>query len=173
VAGYVLGIVKAYTTRVGEGPFPAELKDDVGERLGQRGREFGTVTGRKRRCGWFDAALVRQSVAVAGIDGVVLTKLDVLDGFDSLRICVGYRIGERSLDYLPAGLGEQAALEPVWEEIEGWTAATHRARSWRDLPAAAVKYVRRIEELIGAQVAFVTTGPERDDIIMMRDPFRG
>ncbi len=173
VAGYVLGIVKAYTTRVGEGPFPAELKDDVGERLGQRGREFGTVTGRKRRCGWFDAALVRQSVAVAGIDGVVLTKLDVLDGFDSLRICVGYRIGERSLDYLPAGLGEQAALEPVWEEIEGWTGATHRARSWRDLPAAAVKYVRRIEELIGAQVAFVTTGPERDDIIMMRDPFRG
>jgi adenylosuccinate synthase len=171
--GYVLGIVKAYTTRVGEGPFPAELRDATGERLGERGREFGTVTGRKRRCGWFDAALVRQSVAVAGIDGVVLTKLDVLDGFESLRICVGYRLGERTLDYLPAGLGEQAALEPIWEEIEGWTGATHRARSWRDLPAAAVKYVRRIEELIGAQVAFVTTGPERDDIIMMRDPFRG
>jgi adenylosuccinate synthase len=173
-AGFVLGIVKAYTTRVGEGPFPAELKDDAdGERLGERGREFGTVTGRKRRCGWFDAVLVRQSVAVAGIDGVVLTKLDVLDGFETLKICTGYRLGDKLLDYLPASMAEQAALDPVWEEIEGWSQLTHRARSWRELPAAAVKYVRRIEELIGAQVAFVTTGPERDDIIMMRDPFRG
>jgi adenylosuccinate synthase len=172
-AGFVLGIVKAYTTRVGEGPFPAELKDATGEKLGERGREFGTVTGRKRRCGWFDAVLVRQSVAVAGIQGIVLTKLDVLDGFESLKICVGYQIGERTLDYLPASLADQAAARPIWEDIEGWSGFTHKARSWRDLPAAAVKYVRRIEELIGAPVAFVTTGPERDDIIMMRDPFRG
>jgi adenylosuccinate synthase len=158
---------------VGEGPFPAELKDAMGEKLGERGREFGTVTGRKRRCGWFDAVLVRQSVAVAGIEGIVLTKLDVLDGFDTLKICVAYRLNGEIIDYLPASLSDQAALEPVWEEIEGWTGHTHRARSWKDLPAAAVKYVRRIEELIGAQIAFVTTGPERDDIIMMRDPFRG
>jgi adenylosuccinate synthase len=172
-SGFILGIVKAYTTRVGEGPFPAELKDAMGEKLGERGREFGTVTGRKRRCGWFDAVLVRQSVAVAGIEGIVLTKLDVLDGFDTLKICVAYRLNGEIIDYLPASLSDQAALEPVWEEIEGWTGHTHRARSWKDLPAAAVKYVRRIEELIGAQIAFVTTGPERDDIIMMRDPFRG
>jgi adenylosuccinate synthase len=171
--GYVLGIVKAYTTRVGEGPFPSELNDETGERLGARGHEFGTVTGRKRRCGWFDAVLVRQSVAVAGIQGVVLTKLDVLDGFDTLRICVGYRLGDRVLDYLPAGVSEQAAVQPIYEDIEGWSEATHKARSWRDLPAAAVKYVRRVEELIGCQVALVTTSPERDDIIMMRDPFRG
>jgi adenylosuccinate synthase len=171
--GYVLGIVKAYTTRVGEGPFPSELKDATGERLGAKGHEFGTVTGRKRRCGWFDAVLVRQSVAVSGIQGVVLTKLDVLDGFESLKICVGYRLGDRVLDYLPAGVSEQAAVEPIYEEIEGWSGTTHKARSWRDLPAAAVKYVRRVEELIGAQVALVTTSPERDDIIMMRDPFRG
>ncbi len=171
--GYILGIVKAYTTRVGEGPFPSELKDETGERLGARGHEFGTVTGRKRRCGWFDAVLVRQSVAVSGIQGVVLTKLDVLDGFESLKICVGYRLGDRVLDYLPAGVTEQAAVEPIYEEIEGWSGTTHKARSWRDLPAAAVKYVRRVEELIGSQVALVTTSPERDDIIMMRDPFRG
>jgi len=171
--GYILGIVKAYTTRVGEGPFPSELKDETGERLGARGHEFGTVTGRKRRCGWFDAVLVRQSVAVSGIQGVVLTKLDVLDGFESLKICVGYRLGDRVLDYLPAGVTDQAAVEPIYEEIEGWSGTTHKARSWRDLPAAAVKYVRRVEELIGSQVALVTTSPERDDIIMMRDPFRG
>jgi adenylosuccinate synthase len=171
--GYVLGIVKAYTTRVGEGPFPSELTDDTGETLGRRGNEFGTNTGRKRRCGWFDAVLVRQSVAISGIQGIVLTKLDVLDGFETLKICTGYRIGERLIDYLPASVRDQAAVEPVYEEIEGWTGNTHGARSWRDLPAAAVKYVRRIEELIGAQVALVTTSPERDDIIMMRDPFRG
>ncbi len=170
--GYVLGIVKAYTTRVGEGPFPCELKDEVGERIGQRGAEFGTVTGRKRRCGWFDAVLVRQSVAVSGIDGVALTKLDVLDGFETLKICVGYRLGDTVLDHLPAGLSDQAAVVPIYEEIEGWSQATHRARSWKDLPAAAVKYVRRIEELIGAQIALVTTSPDRDDVIMMRDPFR-
>jgi adenylosuccinate synthase len=171
--GYVLGIVKAYTTRVGEGPFPCELHDEIGERLGLRGHEFGTNTGRKRRCGWFDAVLVRQSVAISGIQGVVLTKLDVLDGFESLKICVGYRIGDRTLDFLPAALTEQAAVRPIYEEIEGWSGATRGARSWKDLPAAAVKYVRRVEELIGAQVAAVTTSPEREDIIIMRDPFRG
>ena len=171
--GYVLGIVKAYTTRVGEGPFPSELHDEIGERIGRRGAEFGTVTGRKRRCGWFDAVLVRQSIAVSGIQGVVLTKLDILDGFDALKICVGYRLGDKVLDYLPASPSEQAAVEPIYEEIEGWTGTTHKARSWKDLPAAAVKYVRRIEELIGAQVALVTTSPDRDDIIMVRDPFRG
>ena len=171
--GYVLGIVKAYTTRVGEGPFPCELDDEIGERLGVRGHEFGTNTGRKRRCGWFDAVLVRQSVAISGIQGVVMTKLDVLDGFDTLKICTGYQIGDRVLDYLPAGLTEQAAVQPIYEEIEGWRGATRGARSWKDLPAAAVKYVRRIEELIGAQVAAVTTSPEREDIIIMRDPFKG
>ena len=169
----MLGIVKAYTTRVGEGPFPCELKDETGERLGVRGNEFGTNTGRKRRCGWFDAVLVRQSVAISGIQGVVLTKLDVLDGFDTLKICTGYQLGDRVLDYLPASLSDQAAVTPIYEEIEGWQGATRGARSWKDLPAAAVKYVRRIEELIGAQVAAVTTSPEREDIIIMRDPFRG
>ena len=171
--GYVLGIVKAYTTRVGEGPFPTELTDEIGERLGVRGAEFGTVTGRKRRCGWFDAALVRQSVVVSGIEGIVLTKLDVLDGFETLKICTGYRLGDKVLDYLPAGVRDQAALEPIYEEIEGWSESTKGARSWRDLPAAAVKYVRRIEELIGAQAVVVSTSPDRDDIIMMRDPFQG
>jgi adenylosuccinate synthase len=171
--GYVLGIVKAYTTRVGEGPFPSELTDEIGERLGVRGAEFGTVTGRKRRCGWFDAVLVRQSVTISGIQGIVLTKLDVLDGFETLKICIGYRLGETVLDYLPAGVRDQAALAPIYEEIDGWSESTKGARSWRDLPAAAVKYVRRIEELIGAQAVVVSTSPDRDDIIMMRDPFQG
>ena len=171
--GYVLGIVKAYTTRVGEGPFPCELTDEIGERLGTRGHEFGTNTGRKRRCGWFDAVLVRQSVAISGIQGIVLTKLDVLDGFETLKICTGYRLGSEVLDYLPASLSDQAAVTPIYEEIEGWQAPTRGARSWRDLSAAAVKYVRRIEELIGAPTAAVTTSPERDDIIIMRDPYRG
>jgi adenylosuccinate synthase len=171
--GYVLGIVKAYTTRVGEGPFPTELSDAIGQRLGQRGDEFGTVTGRPRRCGWFDAALVRQSIAVAGIDGVVLTKLDVLDGLESLKICTGYRLGGKVVDYLPAGVREQAALEPIYEDIAGWSGTTKGARSWRDLPANAVIYVRRIEELIGAPVVQVTTGPDRKDVIVMRDPFEG
>ncbi len=171
--GYVLGIMKAYATRVGEGPFPSELHDETGERLGVRGHEFGTVTGRKRRCGWFDAVLARQSVIVGGIQGVVLTKLDVLDGFQTIRICTGYRLGDRVLDYLPAGTRDQAGVTPIYEDIEGWEGTTRGARSWRDLPAAAVKYVRRIEELVGAQIAMVTTSPERDDTILMRDPFRG
>ena len=170
--GYVLGIVKAYTTRVGSGPFPTELTDAVGQRLGERGREFGTVTGRARRCGWFDAALVRQSIAVNGIDGVALTKLDVLDGLDELKVCVAYKIGDRTLDYLPAGMAEQAALTPVYETLEGWSQSTQGARSWKDLPAQAVKYVRRIEELIAAPVALLSTSPEREDTILMRDPFQ-
>jgi adenylosuccinate synthase len=171
--GFVLGIAKAYTTRVGSGPFPTELHDDIGQLLGDRGREFGTVTGRRRRCGWFDAALVRQSIAVAGIDGVVLTKLDVLDGLESLKICTGYRLGTELVDYLPAGVREQAALKPIYEDIAGWSGSTKGARSWRDLPPNAVIYVRRIEELIGAPVVQVTTGPDRKDVIVMRDPFAG
>ena len=169
--GYVLGIVKAYTTRVGEGPFPTELKDDNGKRLGERGHEFGTVTGRPRRCGWFDAALVRQSVAINGIDGIALTKLDVLDGFDELRICTGYLLNGQMVDYMPAGLKVQGQLEPVYESLAGWSQSTRGARSWKDLPAEAIKYVRRIEELIGAPVALLSTSPERDDTILMRDPF--
>ncbi|HEX8568690.1 MAG TPA: adenylosuccinate synthase [Caulobacteraceae bacterium] len=171
-AGFVLGIVKAYTTRVGEGPFPTELHDETGRRLGERGREFGTVTGRPRRCGWFDAVLVRQSLAVNGAHGIALTKLDVLDGFERLKVCTGYRIGDRVLDYLPAGQREQAAAEPVYEEMEGWADSTQGARSWRDLPGAAVKYVRRVEELIERPVALLSTSPERDDTILMRDPFQ-
>jgi len=170
--GYVLGIVKAYTTRVGEGPFPTELSDETGQRLGERGHEFGTVTGRQRRCGWFDAALVRQSLKIAGVDGIALTKLDVLDGFNELKVCVGYRIGGEAFDYLPAGADRQASAEPVYETMEGWQAETARARSWADLPAQAVKYVRRIEELIECPVALVSTSPERDDVILMRDPFQ-
>ena len=169
---YVLGIVKAYTTRVGEGPFPTELHDDIGQRLGERGHEFGTVTGRQRRCGWFDAALVRQSLKVAGVDGISLTKLDVLDGFETLKVCVGYRIDGAEYDYLPAGVDKQSAVEPIYEEMEGWSGSTEKARSWADLPAEAVKYVRRIEELIETPVALVSTSPERDDVILMRDPFQ-
>jgi adenylosuccinate synthase len=171
--GFVLGIVKAYTTRVGEGPFPTELKDEDGRRLGERGHEFGTVTGRARRCGWFDAVLVRQSIAINGIDGVALTKLDVLDGFETLKICTGYRIGERVVDHLPAGMKDQAAAEPVYETLEGWSDSTRGARSWKDLPAPAVKYVRRIEELTGAPVALLSTSPDRDDTILVKDPFAG
>jgi adenylosuccinate synthase len=170
--GYVLGIVKAYTTRVGEGPFPTELFDEIGQRIGEVGKEFGTVTGRARRCGWFDAALVRQSVALNGITGIALTKLDVLDGIETLKICTGYRLGDEVIGHLPAGLKAQAALTPVYEEMEGWSQTTHGARSWRDLPANAVKYVRRIEELIGAPVALLSTSPQRDDTILMRDPFQ-
>ena len=170
--GYVLGIVKAYTTRVGEGPFPTELNDEVGHHLGTVGKEVGVNTGRPRRCGWFDALLVRQSVALNGIAGIALTKLDVLDGLSTLKICTGYRLGDRLLSHLPAGLKDQAAITPVYEELEGWSQTTAGARSWRDLPASAVKYVRRIEELIGAPVALLSTSPQRDDTIMMRDPFR-
>ena len=170
--GYVLGIVKAYTTRVGEGPFPTELNDEVGHHLGTVGREVGVNTGRPRRCGWFDAVLVRQSVALNGIAGIALTKLDVLDGLQTLKICTGYQLGDRVLSHLPAGLKDQAAIAPIYEELEGWSETTAGARSWRDLPASAVKYVRRIEELIGAPVALLSTSPQRDDTIMMRDPFR-
>lgn len=169
---YVLGIVKAYTTRVGEGPFPTELHDDIGQRLGERGHEFGTVTGRQRRCGWFDAALVRQSLKIAGVDGIALTKLDVLDGFETLKVCVGYDLDGERFDYLPAGADNQAAVEPIYETMEGWQGSSENARSWADLPAEAVKYVRRIEELIETPVALVSTSPERDDVILMRDPFQ-
>ena len=169
--GYVLGIVKAYTTRVGSGPFPTELEDEIGQRLGERGREFGTVTGRKRRCGWFDAALVRQTCAISGVNGIALTKLDVLDGFETLKICTGYTVDGRHYDYLPTAAALQARAEPVYEEIEGWTESTEGARSWADLPAAAIKYVRRIEELIQCPVALLSTSPERDDTILVTDPF--
>jgi len=170
--GYVLGIVKAYTTRVGEGPFPTELDDEIGQHLGTVGKEFGVVTGRPRRCGWFDAVLVRQSVALNGIDGIALTKLDILDGLPKLKICVGYRLRGEILDHLPAGLKDQSALEPVYEEMDGWSESTAGATSWKDLPANAVKYVRRVEELIGAPAAMVSTSPQRDDTIMVRDPFQ-
>jgi adenylosuccinate synthase len=169
--GFVLGIVKAYTTRVGAGPFPTELEDETGQRLGERGHEFGTVTGRKRRCGWFDAVLVRQSVAVSGITGIALTKLDVLDGFDMLKICTGYRIGDKVYDYLPAHAADQAKVEPIYEEIEGWSETTAGARSFAELPAQAIKYIKRVEELIDCPVALVSTSPEREDTIMVRDPF--
>jgi adenylosuccinate synthase len=170
-AGFVLGIVKAYTTRVGAGPFPTELEDEIGQRLGERGREFGTVTGRKRRCGWFDAVLVRQACAVSGVTGIALTKLDVLDGLDELRICTGYRLRGETLAYFPAHSADQAAVEPIYESIEGWHQSTAGARSWADLPAQAIKYIRRVEELIHCPVALVSTSPEREDTILVRDPF--
>ena len=170
-AGFVLGIVKAYTTRVGSGPFPTELEDATGQRLGERGHEFGTVTGRKRRCGWFDAVLVRQAAAVSGITGIALTKIDVLDGFERVRICTGYRIGGRTFDHLPAHAADQAGVEPIYEEMAGWEGTTAGARSWADLPAQAIKYVRRIEELVRCPVALVSTSPQRDDTILVRDPF--
>ena len=170
--GYVLGIAKAYTTRVGSGPFPTELTDDIGNRLGERGREFGTVTGRKRRCGWFDAALVRQTIKVAGIDGIALTKLDVLDGFDELKVGVGYTLDGERMDRLPAGSNAQARIKPVWETLAGWSQSTRGARSWAELPATAIKYIRRIEELIEAPVAMLSTSPEREDTILVRDPFQ-
>jgi adenylosuccinate synthase len=168
---FVLGIVKAYTTRVGEGPFPAELMDDDGERLGARGHEFGTVTGRKRRCGWFDAVLVRQTCATSGVSGIALTKLDVLDGFKTLKICIGYDLDGKRLDYLPTAADAQARCRPIYEEMEGWSETTAGARSWAQLPGAAIKYVRRIEELIQCPVALLSTSPERDDTILVTDPF--
>ncbi len=169
--GFVLGIAKAYTTRVGSGPFPTELDNETGERLGTRGHEFGTVTGRKRRCGWFDAVLVRQSAAVSGITGIALTKLDVLDGFETISICTGYRLRGKTLDYFPAHAADQAAVEPIYETMEGWSQSTAGARSWADLPAQAIKYIRRIEELINCPVTLVSTSPEREDTILVRDPF--
>jgi adenylosuccinate synthase len=169
--GFVLGITKAYTTRVGAGPFPTELTDRVGRTLGERGREFGTVTGRPRRCGWFDAVAVRQAIKTAGIDGIALTKLDVLDGFDEIKICTAYRRGGESYDYVPAGTSAQAEIAPVYETAEGWQESTRGARSWADLPATAIKYIRRLEELIGAPVALLSTSPEREDTVLVRDPF--
>ena len=169
--GFVLGIAKAYTTRVGSGPFPTELEDETGERLGQRGHEFGTVTGRKRRCGWFDSVLVRQSAAVGGITGIALTKIDVLDGFDEVKICTGYRLRGETLDYFPAHAADQVEVEPVYETMPGWQESTAGARSWAQLPAQAIKYIRRIEELIQCPVALVSTSPEREDTILVRDPF--
>ena len=168
---YVLGIVKAYTTRVGEGPFPSELHDNDGQRLGERGNEFGTTTGRKRRCGWFDAALLRQTCATSGITGICLTKLDVLDGFEKIKICVAYDMDGERLDYLPMAAEEQARCLPIYEEIDGWSEETGGARTWADLPAAAIKYVRRVEELIECPVALVSTSPERADTILVTDPF--
>jgi adenylosuccinate synthase len=171
--GFVLGIAKAYATRVGAGPFPTELTDATGQLLGDRGNEFGTVTGRRRRCGWFDAVLVRQAVKVAGIQGLALTKLDVLDGLPTLNICTGYRLGGETLRHLPAAPRAQAAAVPIYETMEGWSGSTRGARSWAELPAQAVKYVRRIEELVEAPVTLLSTSPERDDTILVRDPFEG
>ena len=168
---FVLGIVKAYTTRVGEGPFPTELHDADGQRLGERGHEFGTTTGRKRRCGWFDATLVRQTCATSGVNGIALTKLDVLDGFETLKICTGYELDGARIDYLPTAADHQARCEPIYEEMPGWSESTEGARSWADLPANAIKYVRRVEELIDCPVALLSTSPERDDTILVRDPF--
>ena len=168
---YVLGITKAYTTRVGEGPFPTELNDTDGQRLGEQGHEFGTTTGRKRRCGWFDACLVRQTCVTSGVDGISLTKLDVLDGFRVLKICIGYELDGEELDYLPIAADKQARVKPIFEIIEGWSESTSGARTWADLPAQAIKYVRRIEELIDCPVALVSTSPEREDTILVTDPF--
>ena len=169
--GYVLGIAKAYTTRVGEGPFPTEQDNEIGDLIGQRGHEFGTVTGRKRRCGWFDAVLVRQTVRTSGIHGIALTKLDILDGFKEIKVCTRYRLDGVEIDHLPASQSAQARVEPIYETIEGWDGTTAGARSWADLPAQAIKYVRRIEELIGAPVALVSTSPERQDTILVQNPF--
>lgn len=171
--GYVLGITKAYTTRVGSGPFPTEQENEVGEFLGTKGHEFGTTTGRKRRCGWFDAVLVRQTVKVGGIHGLALTKLDVLDGLDEIKICVAYELDGERIDYMPAAQEAQARIKPIYETIEGWSESTQGARSWVDLPAAAVKYVRHVEELVGAPVALLSTSPEREDTILVQDPFLG
>jgi len=169
----VLGITKAYTTRVGAGPFPTEQVNALGDTLGERGRGFGTNTGRKRRCGWFDAVMVRQAIKFGGIDGIALTKLDVLDGFSKLDVCVGYRLDGETIDYLPAATALQARVEPIYEEMAGWSDSTRGAKSWAELPAQAIKYVRRIEELIRCPVALVSTSPERDDTILVRDPFAG
>jgi len=169
--GYVLGICKAYITRVGAGPFPTEQDNEVGRTLGKRGKEFGVVTGRPRRCGWFDAVLVRQTVRTGGIQGLAFTKLDILDGFDEIKVCIGYRLDGREIDYLPASEHAQARVEPIYETIPGWREKTAHARSWVDLPAQAIKYVRRLEELIGCPAAVLSTSPEREDTILMQNPF--
>ncbi len=169
--GYVLGICKAYTTRVGLGPFPTELTNEIGEEIGRRGKEFGVNTGRKRRCGWFDAVLVRQTARTCGINGLALTKLDILDGFDEIEVCVGYELDGKEIDHLPAGEGAQARVKPIYETIEGWKEPTANARSWADLPAQAIKYVRRVEELVGCPIALLSTSPEREDTILVQNPF--
>jgi len=169
--GFVLGIVKAYTTRVGSGPFPTEQLNEIGQELGEKGHEFGVVTGRQRRCGWFDAVLTRQSCAVSGVSGIALTKIDVLDGFEKIKICTGYRLNGREYDYLPPHAADQAKVEPIYEEIDGWEGTTVGARSWADLPAQAIKYIRRIEELIDCPVSLVSTSPQREDTILVKDPF--
>ncbi|MBV44684.1 MAG: adenylosuccinate synthase [Rhodobiaceae bacterium] len=169
---YVLGITKAYTTRVGEGPFPSEQDNEIGNDLGERGREFGTVTGRKRRCGWFDSIIVKHAVQTAGIDGIALTKLDVLDGFEKIKICVGYELDGKTIDYFPTSTDEQFIVKPIFEELEGWKDSTQGARFWNDLPAEAIKYVKRLEELIGTTVSLLSTSPEREDTILVKDPFQ-
>ncbi len=170
---YVLGIAKAYTTRVGSGPFPTELTDETGQYLGEKGKEFGTVTGRKRRCGWFDAAMVRQALKISGVDGVALTKLDVLDGLKQIKVCVGYKLNGKKIDYFPSGEEAQAAVQPIYETLEGWSESTQGARTWGELPAQAIKYVRRLEELIERPVTLLSTSPQRDDTVLMSDPFEG
>ncbi len=170
---YVLGLAKAYTTRVGSGPFPTEQENDIGQRLGERGHEFGTVTGRARRCGWFDAVMVKQACAVSGVSGLALTKLDVLDGFEEIKVCTAYRLGDKLLDHFPAGMTAQAQVEPVYETLKGWEGSTRGARSWTQLPGEAVTYVRRLEELVGRPVSLLSTSPEREDVILMKDPFEG
>jgi adenylosuccinate synthase len=170
---YVLGLAKAYTTRVGSGPFPTELSDEIGRRIGERGHEFGTVTGRARRCGWFDAVMVRQACAISGVDGLALTKLDVLDGFEAIKVCTGYRYRGELLDHYPSSYAAQQAVEPVYETLPGWARSTRGARTWADLPGEAIRYVRRLEELVGRPVALVSTSPEREDTILIRDPFGG
>ena len=167
----MLGICKAYTTRVGQGPFPTEQDNPIGRALGERGREFGTVTGRARRCGWFDAVLVRQTVRTSGINGLALTKLDILDGFEQIDVCVGYRLNGREIDYLPASERAQSEVKPIYETVEGWKDSTAGARSWAALPAQAIKYVRRIEELVGCPVALLSTSPKREDTILVHNPF--
>ena len=170
-AGFVLGITKAYATRVGSGPFPSERSDEIGQKLGERGHEFGTVTGRKRRCGWLDAVLLRQACAVAGVNGIALTKIDVLDGFEKVRICIGYRLRGEVLDYFPAHTADQALVEPLWEELDGWSESTAGARSYDDLPAAAIRYIHRVQELIETPVSLISTSPQREDMILIHDPF--
>ena len=171
--GYILGIVKAYTTRVGSGPFPSELSNAIGQKLGQIGNEFGTVTGRQRRCGWFDSVITRHSMEVAGIDGIALTKLDVLDSFKEIKICIGYKLYNKKIDYFPLSESDQRIIKPIYETHKGWMESTQGARSWTDLPALAIKYVRRIEELLQTQVSLLSTSPRREDTILVRNPFIG
>tara|TARA_A100001388_G_scaffold43307_1_gene28006 strand:+ start:1586 stop:2878 length:1293 start_codon:yes stop_codon:yes gene_type:complete len=169
--GFILGIVKAYTTRVGSGPFPSELKCDIGKKLGTIGNEFGTVTGRERRCGWFDAVIVKHSIEVSGMDGIALTKLDVLDTFDQIKICTGYKLNGKKINYFPHSESDQKKIEPIYEVHEGWVESTQRARSWSELPALAIKFVRRIEEVLETPISILSTSPRREDTILVKNPF--